>query len=157
MFGLSSGAVITLQAARMYSRAMRIGRDHIAPTVHAIAFATAGMVLPVLVLIVIYKRPLLGVLQTEQCAGELIRAMVGSIGLVLAVPLTTAIGVAVVRATSGDLPRTSEQDPDAAHTIATSAADHQEMSPRPQARGVEDSNESDRSQPEPPAPRRARR
>ena len=37
-------------------------------------------------------------LQTEQFAAELIRTMVGSIGLILAVPLTTAIGVAVVRA-----------------------------------------------------------
>ena len=84
---------------RLFSRAMRIGRDHIASTVYTIAFATAGAVLPVLLLIVIYERPIFEVLQTEQFAGELIRTMVGSIGLVLAVPLTTAIGVAVVRAT----------------------------------------------------------
>ena len=51
-----------------------------------------------LLLIAIYNRPLFQVLQTEQFAAELIRTMVGSIGLVLAVPLTTAIGVAVVRA-----------------------------------------------------------
>ena len=51
-----------------------------------------------LLLIAIYDRPLFQVLQTEQFAGELIRTLVGSIGLVLAVPLTTAIGVAVVRA-----------------------------------------------------------
>ena len=82
----------------LFSRAMRIGRDHIASTVYTIAFATAGAVLPVLLLIAIYERPILEVLQTEQFAGELIRTMVGSIGLVLAVPLTTAIGVAVVRA-----------------------------------------------------------
>ncbi len=84
---------------RLFSRAMRIGRDHIASTVYTIAFATAGAVLPVLLLIAIYNRPIFEVLQTEQFAGELIRTMVGSIGLVLAVPLTTAIGVAVVRAT----------------------------------------------------------
>ena len=51
-----------------------------------------------LLLIAIYNRPLFQVLQTEQFAAELIRTMVGSIGLILAVPLTTAIGVAVVRA-----------------------------------------------------------
>ncbi|HYI53931.1 MAG TPA: YibE/F family protein, partial [Microlunatus sp.] len=77
---------------------MRIGRDHIASTVYTIAFATAGASLPVLLLIAIYNRPLFQVLQTEQFAAELIRTMVGSIGLILAVPLTTAIGVAVVRA-----------------------------------------------------------
>jgi hypothetical protein len=77
---------------------MRIGRDHIASTVYTIAFATAGASLSVLLLIAVYNRPLLQVLQTEQFAGEVIRTLVGSIGLVLAVPLTTAIGVAVVRA-----------------------------------------------------------
>jgi cell division septation protein DedD len=77
---------------------MRIGRDHIASTVYTIAFATAGATLSVLLLIAVYDRPLLQVLQTEQFAGEIVRTLVGSIGLVLAVPLTTAIGVAVVRA-----------------------------------------------------------
>ena len=55
---------------RLFSRAMRIGRDHIASTVYTIAFATAGAVLPVLLLIAIYDRPLLQVVQTEQFAGE---------------------------------------------------------------------------------------
>ncbi len=82
----------------LFSRAMRIGRDHIASTVYTIAFATAGASLAVLLLIAVYDRPLLQVLQTEQFAGEVIRTLVGSIGLVLAVPLTTAVGVAVVRA-----------------------------------------------------------
>ena len=84
----------------LFSRAMRIGRDHIASTVYTIAFATAGASLSVLLLIVIYDRPMVSVLQTEQFAGEVLRTLVASIGLVLAVPLTTAIGVAVVRASS---------------------------------------------------------
>ncbi len=83
---------------RLFTRAMRIGRDHIASTVYTIAFATAGASLSVLLLIAIYDRPLLQVLQTEQFSGEVIRTLVGSIGLVLAVPLTTAVAVAVVRA-----------------------------------------------------------
>ena len=90
---------------RLFSKAMRIGRDHIASTVYTIAFATAGASLPVLLLIAIYNRPLFQVLQTEQFAAELIRTMVGSIGLILAVPLTTAIGVAVVRASRNAKPR----------------------------------------------------
>ena len=82
----------------LFAKAMRIGRDHIASTVYTIAFATAGATLSVLLLISIYNRPLLQVVQTEQFAEEIIRTLVGSIGLVLAVPLTTAVGVAVVRA-----------------------------------------------------------
>ncbi len=83
--------------SKLFSRAMRIGRDHIASTVYTIAFATAGASLGALLLIAIYDRPLFEVLQTELFAGEIVRTLVGSIGLVLAVPLTTAIGVAVVR------------------------------------------------------------
>ena len=83
---------------RLFSRAMRIGRDHIASTVYTIAFATAGTSLSVLLLIKINNRPLLDVLMTERFAGEVLGILVGSIGLVLAVPLTTAVGVAVVRA-----------------------------------------------------------
>jgi uncharacterized membrane protein len=83
---------------RLFSRAMRIGRDHIASTVYTIAFATAGATLSVLLLISIYDRPLLEVVQTEQFSQEIVRTLIGSIGLVMAVPLTTAVGVAVVRA-----------------------------------------------------------
>ena len=85
-------------------RAMRIGRDHIASTVYTIVFATAGASLSVLLLIAIYNRPLFQVLQTEQFAGEVIRILVGSIGLVLAVPLTTAVGAAVVRVSGSGTP-----------------------------------------------------
>jgi uncharacterized membrane protein len=105
----------------LFAKAMRIGRDHIASTVYTIAFATAGATLSVLLLISIYDRPLLQVVQTEQFAGEIIRTLVGSIGLVLAVPLTTAIGVAVVRASRSAVappgrrpqPRPVETEPDA--------------------------------------------
>lgn len=82
----------------LFKRAMRIGRDHIASTVYTIAFATAGASLGTLLLLSIYQRPLFETLQTEVFAAEIIRTVIGSIGLVAAVPLTTAIGVAVVSA-----------------------------------------------------------
>jgi hypothetical protein len=88
----------------LFSRAMRIGRDHIASTVYTIAFATAGASLGVFLLIKISNRPLLDVLLTERFAAEVLSILVGSIGLVLAVPLTTAIGVAVVRASGSGRP-----------------------------------------------------
>ena len=78
-----------------------------------------------LLLISIYDRPLLQVVQTEQFAGEIIRTLVGSIGLVLAVPLTTAVGVAVVRASQSAVaperrmprPRPVEAEPVAAEEL----------------------------------------
>jgi uncharacterized membrane protein len=94
----------TMGPGRLFSRAMRIGRDHIASTVYTIAFAMAGAALPVLLLIYLYDRPLLDVLQSEAISEELVRTLVGSIGLVLAVPLTTAIGVTVTRP-AGPTPR----------------------------------------------------
>jgi uncharacterized membrane protein len=83
---------------KLFSRAMRIGRDHIASSVYTIAFATAGAGLSALLLITVYGRPLGEVAQTEALSEEIIRTLVGAIGLVLAMPLTTLIGVAVVRA-----------------------------------------------------------
>lgn len=102
---------------RIFARAMRIGRDHIASTVYTIAFAVAGATLGTLVLLSIYQRPLLEVLQTEQFAQEIVRTLIGSIGLVAAVPLTTAIGVAVVSASKksrGEISMAADGQPTAA-------------------------------------------
>jgi uncharacterized membrane protein len=70
---------------------MRIGRDHIASTIYTIAFAYAGASLPVLLLLEIYDLPLARTLTSGQFAEEIVRTLAGSIGLVLAVPLTTLV------------------------------------------------------------------
>ena len=61
----------------LFSRAMRIGRDHIASTVYTIAFATAGASLGVFLLIKINNRPLLDVMLTERFAAEVLSILVG--------------------------------------------------------------------------------
>ncbi|MCC9067142.1 YibE/F family protein [Arthrobacter cryoconiti] len=86
-------------ALTLFRSAMRIGRDHIASTVYTIAFAYAGSALPVLLLVSLYDRPLLDALTSSELAEEVVRILVGSIGLVLAIPVTTAVAVAVVKAT----------------------------------------------------------
>ncbi len=86
-------------ARQLFASGMRIGRDHIASTVYTIAFAYAGAALPILVLVSMYDRPLIDTLTTGEMAEEIIRILVGSIGLVLAIPVTTGIAVAVVKAT----------------------------------------------------------
>ncbi len=82
----------------LYSRGMRIGRDHIASTVYTIAFVYVGAALPTIVLASLYDSSLSRTLTGEDIAEEIVRTLVGSIGLVLAVPLTTLIAVLVAKA-----------------------------------------------------------
>ncbi len=89
---------------QVFSKAMRIGRDHIASSVYTTAFASAGAILSVLLLLTVYQRPLFSSLLTEQFAGEVVRTLVSSVGLVLSVPVTTAIAVAIVRGSGNDRP-----------------------------------------------------
>ena len=98
----------------LFASALRIGRDHIASTVYTIAFAYAGASLPALLLVMLYDRPLLEALTGSELAEEVVRTLVGSIGLVLAIPITTAVAVAVVKAAGvggkAPAPRTTSLD-----------------------------------------------
>ncbi|MCL3860612.1 YibE/F family protein [Actinotalea sp. K2] len=82
----------------LFSQGMRIGRDHIASTVYTIAFAYAGAALPILLLLQVYQLPFLQTISSGEFAEEIARTLVGSIGLVLAIPLTTLIAAVVVTA-----------------------------------------------------------
>jgi uncharacterized membrane protein len=77
----------------VFASAMRIGRDHIASSVYTLVFAYAGSAMTVLLLITAYQRGLADVATTEQVGQEIVRTLVGAIGLVLAVPITTALAV----------------------------------------------------------------
>ena len=85
------------QASRgeIFAGAMRIGRDHIASTIYTIVFAYVGTALILLMLLRVYDRPLLDLLSTEQLAEEVVRTLVTSIGLVLAVPVTTGLAALI--------------------------------------------------------------
>lgn len=81
----------------IFSRAMRIGRDHIASTVYTLAFAYVGAALPTLLLVVVFDRTFLDALTAAEIAEEVVRTLVSSVGLVLAIPATTALGAALVQ------------------------------------------------------------
>jgi uncharacterized membrane protein len=85
-----------LSRRRLFASAMRIGRDHIASTIYTIVFAYAGAALSVLLLIYLYDRPMLDLLGTEDIADEVVRTLCSAVGLVLAVPVTTAIAALFV-------------------------------------------------------------
>jgi uncharacterized membrane protein len=82
---------------RLYQQAMRIGRDHIASTVYTVVFAYAGAALPVLLLISLVDQPVTRILTSSDISEEIVRTMAGGIGLVMAVPVTTALATLVVR------------------------------------------------------------
>ena len=80
----------------IYESAMRIGRDHIASTVYTLVLAYAGAALPTLLIFSLAGRSFNDLVVTEAFAEEIVRTLVGSIGLVAAVPLTTALAALVV-------------------------------------------------------------
>jgi uncharacterized membrane protein len=98
------GAAPSLSRRALFLSGMRIGRDHIASTIYTIVFAYAGTALLLLLVVSLYDRPLLDLAGTEEIATEIIRSLTSSIGLVLAVPLTTVIAALTVPGPSGAAP-----------------------------------------------------
>jgi uncharacterized membrane protein len=82
--------------AGVVGRAMRVGRSHIAATVNTLMLAYLGAGLPLLLLFALSAQPPLIVLNGEVVAVEVIRALVGSVGIVAAVPLTTLVAGALM-------------------------------------------------------------
>ena len=80
----------------VFTRALRIGREHIGALVNTLAIAYVGASLPLLLLYYTSSADWHMTLNQEIFATEIIRIMIGSIGLVLAVPITTAISVLMV-------------------------------------------------------------
>lgn len=82
----------------LYRAGIRIGRDHIASVVNTLVLAYAGAALPLLLLFSIAQSSVGTVANSELVAEEIIRTLVGSIGLVASVPVTTALAALVVSA-----------------------------------------------------------
>jgi len=75
----------------LYSRAMKVGHDHIASMVNTLVLVYTGAALPLLLLFINNPRPFSEVINYEIIAEEIVRTLVASIGLVLAVPITTLL------------------------------------------------------------------
>ncbi|MFB7497334.1 YibE/F family protein [Streptomyces sp. NPDC056161] len=82
----------------LYRAGIRIGRDHIASVVNTLVLAYAGAALPLLLLFSIAQSSVDTVANSELVAEEIVRTLVGSIGLVASVPVTTALAALVVSA-----------------------------------------------------------
>lgn len=80
-----------LKPKDLYLKAMSVGKDHIASMVNTLILVYTGAALPLLLLFVDNPRPFSELINYEIIADEVVRTLVGSIGLVLAVPITTFI------------------------------------------------------------------
>ena len=76
---------------QVYRRALRIGREHIGALINTLAIAYVGASLPLLLLFKQADTGIAYIINSEQFATEIIRILMGSIGLILAVPITTLI------------------------------------------------------------------
>ena len=76
---------------RLFSAAIVVGYDHIAATVNTLVLAYAGAALPVLLIFSLGATSFGDAVNSESVAAEIVATLVGSIGLIAAVPLTTAL------------------------------------------------------------------
>ncbi len=81
----------------LFQRAMNIGKDHVAATVNTLVLAYAGVSLPMLLLFTLSNQNPLRLVNISFIAEEIVRTLVGSIGLFISIPITT--GLAALLAT----------------------------------------------------------
>ncbi len=112
-----------LSVRDLYRRAMRVGQDHVAATVNTLVLAYAGAALPMFLLFYLSGEQLQNLINLEYVAEEIVRTMVGSLGLIAAVPLTTILAslIAIRSPESGPIrdllgPLTREHDGHAGHS-----------------------------------------
>lgn len=80
-----------IQFSELFSRAMAVGRDHIASLVNTLILVYAGASLPLLLLFLDHENNFKSVLNLEFIAQDAVSTLIGSISLILAVPITTLL------------------------------------------------------------------
>lgn len=86
----------------IYKQAMNVGRDHISSMVNTLVLAYAGVSLPLLLIFINNPHSFSEIINYEFMSEEIIRTLIGSIGLILAVPITTFIAVNWIRKDKDD-------------------------------------------------------
>ncbi|MEE9616640.1 MAG: YibE/F family protein, partial [Anaerolineae bacterium] len=86
-----------LEWVDLFRRAFNVGRDHIAAMVNTLVLAYTGASLPLLLAFTLYQEPLWRRVNREPIAEEIVRTLVGSMGLVMAAPITSLIASLLAR------------------------------------------------------------
>lgn len=81
----------SLSYQELYKRGASIGREHITSLVNTLALAYVGVSLPLLLIFIVNPKPIWAIINSQMISEEIIRTLVGSIALILAVPITTAM------------------------------------------------------------------
>ena len=81
----------------LFRHSLNIGRDHIAAMVNTLLLAYVGASMPLMLVFTIYQEPLWRRINREPIAEEIVRTLAGSVGLVLAVPITGLIASLLAR------------------------------------------------------------
>jgi uncharacterized membrane protein len=112
---------------------LRIGRDHVASTVNTLVLAYAGASMPLLILFVLSDQPAGIVANGELVATEIVRTLVGSIGLVASVPIATILAAHVVRTRESEVEeslRPASQEPAPPHPFLLEGPEEHEIPDR---------------------------
>ena len=104
-----SSTVLALRAANprlgfreLYGAALRVGRDHVSATVNTLVLAYVGASLPLLLIFSSGEIGIVDAVSTELIAKEVVGTLVGSIGLIAAVPITTALAALLAPGAAAD-------------------------------------------------------
>ncbi len=87
---------VRLTPSQVFSEAMKVGHDHIASTVNTLVLVYTGSALPLLLLFVNSERSFSEVVNTQVIAEEILTMLVSSIGLILAIPITTLLASYII-------------------------------------------------------------
>jgi uncharacterized membrane protein len=92
------------RAGELYRGALTVGRDHVAATVNTLVLAYVGASLPILLVFGVGATPFADAISREAVAEQVVAMLVGSIGLIVAVPVTTWLAaVLAARLPAGEL------------------------------------------------------
>jgi uncharacterized membrane protein len=83
----------SLSRREAYKRALRVGKEHVGALVNTLVLAYAGASLPLLLHFYVSSSSLSMAINTELFATEIVRTIVGSIGLIMTVPIVTGLAV----------------------------------------------------------------
>jgi uncharacterized membrane protein len=96
-----SAADPTASRWTVFAGAMRIGREHVTAAVNTLVLAYTSALLPLLLLLVLVSSSFDDALLSEGIALEVARGLIGSLGIIAAVPITTLVAVLVAGARRG--------------------------------------------------------
>lgn len=91
------GSTPNLSQKEIYTKALRIGREHVGALVNTLALAYTGASLPLLLFLSSSPLSLAQIINQEIFAVEIMRTVVGSIGLILTVPITTLLAIYMLK------------------------------------------------------------